>query len=91
MFIQRTIYNYSQHTQHAHLPAILERYHKDGFYKKDVEVVCNQAEAYKTSARWGLVSEGYRIVASIGDQTSDLVGGYADKTFQLPNPFYTVI
>ena len=46
--------------------------------------------AYKTAARWSLVARGYEIVASVGDQTSDLVGGYADKTFQLPNPFYTI-
>jgi HAD superfamily, subfamily IIIB (Acid phosphatase) len=31
---------------------------------------------------------GYRIVANFGDQFSDLSGGYADKTFKLPNPMY---
>ena len=31
---------------------------------------------------------GFRIVANFGDQFSDLKGGYADKTFKLPNPTY---
>jgi len=28
------------------------------------------------------------IIANIGDQESDLAGGFAEKTFKLPNPFY---
>ncbi len=31
---------------------------------------------------------GYDIVADFGDQYSDLRGGYADKTFKMPNPNY---
>jgi hypothetical protein len=31
---------------------------------------------------------GYEIVANFGDQFSDLEGGFADKTFKLPNPMY---
>ena len=31
---------------------------------------------------------GYDIVANFGDQLSDLTGGFADKTFKLPNPMY---
>ena len=49
------------------------------------------AAAFKTSARWSLVARGYRIVLSVGDQESDLTGGYADATVRLPNPFYTVL
>ena len=30
------------------------------------------------------------VVASIGDQYSDLDGGYADRTYKLPNPTYFV-
>lgn len=33
---------------------------------------------------------GYDIVANLGDQYSDLDGGYADKTYKLPNPTYFV-
>lgn len=46
-------------------------------------------EAFKTSIRKKLVEEeGYTIIANIGDQMSDLAGGYAERTFKLPNPFY---
>jgi predicted secreted acid phosphatase len=31
---------------------------------------------------------GYDIVANFGDQFNDLDGGFADKTFKLPNPNY---
>jgi len=34
--------------------------------------------------------EGYRIILNIGDQYSDLNGGYADKCFKYPNPFYYI-
>ena len=44
--------------------------------------------AYKSGARAAIEQQGYRIVASIGDQYSDLVGGHEDRAFKLPNPFY---
>ena len=43
---------------------------------------------YKVQARADIAKKGYTIIASIGDQVSDLKGGYAEKTFKLPNPFY---
>lgn len=43
---------------------------------------------YKSQARANIVKQGYDIVLSIGDQLSDLRGGYADRTFKLPNPYY---
>lgn len=46
------------------------------------------AEVFKTEARRRLVTEGKVIVANLGDQESDLRGGYAERTFKLPNPFY---
>jgi len=46
---------------------------------------------YKVAARWSIVQRGYQIVLNMGDQASDVRGGYADKTIQLPNPFYTVL
>jgi predicted secreted acid phosphatase len=54
-------------------------------------LVFPEAAAYKTAARWSITDRGFQIVLNFGDQRSDLEGGYADKTFQLPNPFYTVI
>jgi hypothetical protein len=43
---------------------------------------------YKSGTRAHIESMGYDIVANFGDQYSDLSGGYADKTFKLPNPMY---
>jgi predicted secreted acid phosphatase len=43
---------------------------------------------YKSGVRAHIESLGYEIVANFGDQFSDLEGGFADKTFKLPNPNY---
>jgi hypothetical protein len=43
---------------------------------------------YKSATRAHIESLGYEIVANFGDQFSDLEGGFADKTFKLPNPNY---
>lgn len=44
--------------------------------------------AFKIDARRKLAAEGYLIILNIGDQESDLLGGYAERIFKLPNPFY---
>lgn len=44
--------------------------------------------AYKSGARAAIEAKGYRIIANVGDQYSDLAGGHEDKAFKLPNPFY---
>jgi predicted secreted acid phosphatase len=43
---------------------------------------------YKSGTRAYIESQGYDIVGNFGDQFSDLEGGFADKTFKLPNPNY---
>jgi len=48
---------------------------------------CNTDE-YKSATRGYIESLGYDIVANLGDQYSDLSGGFEDKTFKLPNPSY---
>ncbi|MFM9369686.1 HAD family acid phosphatase [Streptomyces sp. Da 82-17] len=45
---------------------------------------------YKAGTRKHIESTGYDIIGSFGDQRSDLEGGYADKTYKLPNPTYFV-
>jgi hypothetical protein len=39
----------------------------------------------KTDARKDIESKGYTIVANIGNNTSDLTGGHAERTFKLPD------
>ncbi len=46
------------------------------------------AADFKAPERRKLTEEGYTILLSIGDQQSDLSGGYAERTFKLPNPVY---
>lgn len=45
---------------------------------------------FKSGTRKHIESLGYDIVGNFGDQYSDLDGGYADKTYKLPNPTYFV-
>ncbi len=45
---------------------------------------------FKAPARKRIVDQGYAIVLNMGDQESDLAGGYAERTFKLPDPFYYV-
>ena len=44
--------------------------------------------SFKSAARQQLIAERRTIIANIGDQASDLVGGSAERTFKLPNSFY---
>jgi predicted secreted acid phosphatase len=43
---------------------------------------------YKSGTRAYIESQGYEIVGNFGDQFSDLLGDFADKTFKMPNPNY---
>ncbi|MEV0643099.1 HAD family acid phosphatase [Streptomyces sp. NPDC050619] len=46
---------------------------------------------YKSRVREHIETDlGYEIIASFGDQYSDLEGGYADRTYKLPNPSYYI-
>lgn len=49
-----------------------------------------KAAIMKANARKGVEAKGYKIILSIGDQLSDLAGGFAERTYKLPNPFYFV-
>lgn len=57
-------------------------YHKPNDYNQPSVI------PFKSNTRAMITKEGYTIIASIGDQYSDLKGGYAQKTFKLPNPYY---
>ena len=43
---------------------------------------------FKSQARKAIEEKGYTIIASIGDQYSDIKGGYFQRGFKLPNPYY---
>jgi predicted secreted acid phosphatase len=48
---------------------------------------CTTVE-YKAGTRKHIESLGYDITLNVGDQWSDLQGGYADRVLKLPNPTY---
>ena len=50
----------------------------------------DSAADFKAPHRARIEDMGYTIIANIGDQPSDLDGGYSERTFLLPNPFYRI-
>lgn len=62
----------------------------EGLYLKPDHYEKSSISSFKIETRERIAKEGYTIIASIGDQHSDLTGGYAEKTFKLPNPYYHV-
>jgi predicted secreted acid phosphatase len=45
---------------------------------------------FKSSTRAVIEHAGYDVLETIGDQWSDLEGGYADRAYKLPNPMYFI-
>lgn len=43
---------------------------------------------FKSSSRRSIIRDGYDIVLNVGDQKSDLAGGYSRRGLKLPNPMY---
>jgi predicted secreted acid phosphatase len=62
----------------------------DGITLKPLDYHEPSVVPYKSSARKAIAERGYIIVLNIGDQESDLAGGYAEKTFKLANPYYFI-
>jgi predicted secreted acid phosphatase len=48
------------------------------------------AADFKAPIRAEIERAGYTIIANVGDQPSDLLGGHAQRKFLLPDPFYRV-
>ena len=48
------------------------------------------AADFKVPERAKIMAQGFTIIANVGDQPSDLAGGYAERTFLVPNPFYRI-
>jgi hypothetical protein len=48
------------------------------------------AADFKAPARRQIAGQGYSIILNMGDQDSDLAGGYAERIFKLPDPFYYI-
>src|SRR5215831_13424880 len=60
---------------------------------KPVGLKVKSAADFKAPERAKIAAQGYTIIANMGDQPSDLAGGYPDDQsgqFLLPNPFYRI-
>jgi predicted secreted acid phosphatase len=51
------------------------------------EPTCTTTQ-YKSLTRKHIESLGFDIILNMGDQLSDLAGGFAHRTFKVPNPMY---
>lgn len=65
-------------------------YNWDGLYLVPNDYAQPSAVYFKSNARKQITEAGYDIVINLGDQKSDLDGGYADQIFKVPNPFYLI-
>jgi predicted secreted acid phosphatase len=65
-----------------------EGYEWDGLVMLPEGASFKSAADFKAPERRKLAEQGYTVLVSIGDQESDLAGGYAERTFKLPNPVY---
>ena len=82
---------------HLHHRAATERNLKAVGYTGHTQLFMEPAGAHYVSAadfkapqRRQIEQQGYTIIANIGDQPSDLDGGFSEQTYLLPNPFYRV-
>lgn len=60
-----------------------------GLYLKPDDYNKDSASNYKVEARKDIEAKGHKILATIGDQNSDISGGYG-KGFKLPNSIYYI-
>ncbi|MET9933782.1 MULTISPECIES: HAD family acid phosphatase [unclassified Streptomyces] len=60
-------------------------YPVDGLYVRSLPDLFAEVSAYKTEQRAEIEAKGYTIIANIGNNTSDLVGGHAERAFKLPD------
>lgn len=76
--------------------ATLDNLNQQGYTEFDTVIVRKENERdltateFKSSKRSELVSRGYKIIANIGDQLSDLAGGNSGFEIKLPNYIYLI-
>ncbi|MCX5125126.1 HAD family acid phosphatase [Streptomyces sp. NBC_00347] len=60
-------------------------YPVSGLYVRDLPALFGEVSAYKTAKRAEIEARGYTIIANVGNNQSDLVGGHAERTVKLPD------
>jgi predicted secreted acid phosphatase len=62
----------------------------DGLYMRPGDEMKDVAEQIKTGHRKNIEDMGFKVVVNIGDQVSDLYGGYSIDCEKLPNKMYYI-
>ncbi|MFJ4336187.1 MULTISPECIES: HAD family acid phosphatase [unclassified Streptomyces] len=60
-------------------------YESSGLYVRGFLDLFKDVAQYKTEQRAEIESQGYTIIANIGNSATDLSGGHAERTFKLPD------
>ncbi|MFC5667181.1 HAD family acid phosphatase [Kitasatospora misakiensis] len=60
-------------------------YTVDELHGRGLGDLFKSVQQYKTAERAEVESEGYTIIASVGNNWTDLNGGHAERTFKLPD------
>ncbi|MGW1764123.1 HAD family acid phosphatase [Streptomyces sp. NPDC002073] len=60
-------------------------YPVSGLYVRNLPDLFTEVSTYKTAKRAEIEAAGYKIIANIGNNDTDLVGGHAERTFKLPD------
>jgi len=59
-------------------------------YLRNKKFLNTSAIPYKTTMRRKIEKAGYDIVINVGDQYSDLAGGYSERTYKYPDYLYYI-
>ncbi|MGW9498289.1 HAD family acid phosphatase [Streptomyces prasinus] len=60
-------------------------YESAGLYVRGFLDLFRNVAEYKTAQRVDIESKGYTIIGNIGNNTTDLSGGHAERTYKLPD------
>jgi predicted secreted acid phosphatase len=60
-------------------------YEVDGLYVRGFVDLFKDVADYKTAQRAAIEAKGYTIIANVGNNTTDLTGGHAERTYKLPD------
>ncbi|MEU4463676.1 HAD family acid phosphatase [Streptomyces sp. NPDC024017] len=60
-------------------------YRVSGLYVRNFTDLFKNVADYKTAQRVDVERKGYTIIANIGNSSTDLSGGHAEKTYKLPD------
>lgn len=88
-FISARLEKYLENTKEALISAGYTAFEDVFVFPENVdEYQADYFKNFKAERRANIESHGYKVLMSIGDQSSDLAGDYTKYTFQLPNYLY---